>query len=166
MAALSARSDVSGGTGEVAGERSTEAVSTGTGSSCSQSGKRKYSNVVTICRKQLLHSSRIGPVSFLPKSGTQNTHKRYGSSVGKLKPAFSTVRLSDISAERIEDYKKTRLSEDVEPAAIKHDLRVLRRMMRLAERKSLISRNPFLEVDFLKEKNWRAPHIAATRVPE
>ena len=32
-------------------------------------------------------------------------------------------------------------------------------MMRLAERKRLISRNPFLEVDFLKQKNRRQPHI-------
>ena len=32
-------------------------------------------------------------------------------------------------------------------------------MMRLAESKRLISRNPFLEVDFLKEKNSRTPHI-------
>jgi integrase len=96
---------------------------------------------------------------FLAKVGHPNTRKRYGSSVGKLKSAFSAVRLSDISAERIEEYKETRLSEDVEPATINHDLRVLRRMMRLAERKRLISRNPFLEVDFLKEKNSRTPHI-------
>ncbi len=32
-------------------------------------------------------------------------------------------------------------------------------MIRLAERKRLISRNPFLEVDFLKQKNQRQPHI-------
>ena len=96
---------------------------------------------------------------FLAKVGHPNTRKRYGSSVGKLKAAFGKVRLSDISAERIEDYKETRLSQDVEPATINHDLRVLRRMMRLAERQRLISRNPFLEVDFLKEKNSRSPHI-------
>ena len=33
--------------------------------------------------------------------------------------------------------------------------------MRLAERKRLISSNPFLEVDFLKERNLRAPHIVS-----
>jgi integrase len=31
--------------------------------------------------------------------------------------------------------------------------------MRLAERKRLISRNPFLEVDFLKQRQARQPHI-------
>ena len=31
--------------------------------------------------------------------------------------------------------------------------------MRLAERKRLIPRNPFLEVDFLKQGNLRTPHI-------
>jgi hypothetical protein len=51
------------------------------------------------------------------------------------------------------------MAEGVEPATINHDLRVLRRMMRLAKRKRLISRNPFLEVDFLKQRNLRAPRI-------
>ncbi|SRR5579871_575086 len=96
---------------------------------------------------------------FLTKVTHPNTRKRYGSSVGKLKTAFTRARLSEISAERIEGYKEQRLSEAVEPATINHDLRVLRRMMRLAERKRLISRNPFLEVDFLKQKNPRQPHI-------
>ena len=36
-------------------------------------------------------------------------------------------------------------------------------MMPLAERKRLISRNPFLEVDFLKQKNQRQPHILTFR---
>ncbi len=96
---------------------------------------------------------------FLAKVAHPNTRKRYGSSVGKLKAAFTGARLSDISAERIEEYKEARLAEGVEPATINHDLRVLRRMMRLAERKRLIPRNPFLEVDFLKQRNLRTPHI-------
>lgn len=96
---------------------------------------------------------------FLAKVAHPNTRKRYGSSVGKLKAAFTGARLSDISAERIEGYKESRLSEGVEPATINHDLRVLRRMMRLAERKRLISRNPFVEVDFLKQRHVRTPHI-------
>jgi integrase len=64
----------------------------------------------------------------------------------------------DCSA-RIDEFKEARLAEGVEPATINHDLRVLRRMMRLAERKRLISRNPFIEVDFLKQKQVRQPHI-------
>jgi len=97
--------------------------------------------------------------NFLAKVTHPNTRKLYGSSVSKLKTEFTGARVSEISAERIEDYKETRLSEGVERATINHDLRVLRRMMRLAERKRLISRNPFLEVDFLKQKNQRQPHI-------
>jgi integrase len=96
---------------------------------------------------------------FLAKVPHPNTRKRYGSSIGKLKAAFTGVRLSEISAEGIEEYKETRLAEGVEPATINHDLRVLRRMMRLAERKRLISRNPFVEVDFLKQRHVRTPHI-------
>ena len=47
----------------------------------------------------------------------------------------------------------------MEPATINHDLRVLRRMLRLAERKQLISRSPFMQVEFLKQGNPRPPHI-------
>lgn len=57
------------------------------------------------------------------------------------------------------EYKEAGSAEGVEPATINHDLRVLRRMMRLAERKRLIPRNPFLEVDFLKQTSLRTPHI-------
>jgi integrase len=96
---------------------------------------------------------------FLAKVPHPNTRKRYGSSVRKLKAAFIGARLSDISPESIEEYKEARLAEGVEPATINHDLRVLRRMMRLAERKRLIPRNPFLEADFLKQRNLRTPHI-------
>jgi integrase len=96
---------------------------------------------------------------FLARVSHPNTRKRYGSSVGKLKSQFTRARLSDISAARIDEFKEARLAEGVEPATINHDLRVLRRMMRLAERKRLISRNPFIEVDFLKQRYVRTPHI-------
>jgi integrase len=96
---------------------------------------------------------------FLARVAHPNTRKRYGSSVRKLKAAFARAKLSDVSTEGIDEYKEARLAEGVEPATINHDLRVLRRMMRLAERKRLIPRNPFLEVDFLKQGNLRMPHI-------
>ena len=96
---------------------------------------------------------------FLAKVSHPNTRKRYRSSVRKLKSEFAKARLSDIPGARIDEFKEVRLAEGVEPATINHDLRVLRRIMRLAERKRLISRNPFLEVDFLKERQVRQPHI-------
>jgi hypothetical protein len=77
-------------------------------------------------------------VEFLARAARPNTRKRYGSSVGKLKAAFARAKLSEISADRIDEYKDARLAEGVQPATINHDLRVLRRMMRLAERKRLI----------------------------
>ena len=96
---------------------------------------------------------------FLTKVAHPNTRRRYTSSVGKLKGHFSGIRLSEVSAERIEAYKDARLAEGVEPATINHDLRVLRRMMCLAERKQFIAHNPFVQVDFLKQRNPREPHI-------
>jgi integrase len=96
---------------------------------------------------------------FLNKVSHPNTRRRYASSIGKLKTEFSGVRLSDITADRIEAYKEARLAEGVEPATINHDLRVLRRMLRLAERKEFVIRNPFVQVEFLKSRNPRPPHI-------
>src|SRR5215470_9402239 len=49
------------------------------------------------------------------------TRKRYESSIKKLKQAFSGIRLTELSAEQIDDYKKGRLAEGVQPATINHD---------------------------------------------
>ncbi len=40
-----------------------------------------------------------------------------------------------------------------------HDLRVLRRTLRMAERKRFIVQNPFNRIEFLKERPPRQPHI-------
>jgi hypothetical protein len=99
--------------------------------------------------------------NLLNKVAHPNTRKRYTSSVRKLKGKFTGLRLSDVSADRIEEYVEERVAEGVEPATINHDLRVLRKMMRRAERKQLIGRNPFLEVEFLEEPSPHPPHIWA-----
>jgi len=70
------------------------------------------------------------------------------------------VKLSDITAGSIEDFKEKRLSTGVRTATINRDLAVLHRMMKLAERKLLINESPFRDVDFLEErKQRRRPHI-------
>jgi integrase len=97
--------------------------------------------------------------TFLKTVPHPNTRRRYGSSIGKLKAKFSNARLSDISAEAIDEYKEKRLAEGVEAATINHDLRVLRRMLRVAERKGLISYNPFHTVEPLKQQHPHQPHI-------
>jgi integrase len=52
------------------------------------------------------------------------------------------------------------LSDGVRTATINRDLAVLRRMMKLAERKRLITESPFRDVEFLEEsKQRRRPHI-------
>ena len=60
----------------------------------------------------------------------------------------------------IEDFKEKRLSDGVRTATVNRDLAVLRRMMKLAERKMLINEGPFRNVEFLEErKQRRLPHI-------
>lgn len=96
---------------------------------------------------------------FLKKVSHPNTRKRYKSSIGKLKIKFSTVRLSDISADSIEEYQEARLKAGVEAATINHDLRVLGKMLRCAVRKKKISYNPILAVEPLEQPPQRPPHI-------
>jgi len=70
------------------------------------------------------------------------------------------MKLSDITSDVIEQFKDTRLSDGVRTATVNRDLAVLRRMMKLAERKRLINESPFRDVDFLEEhKQRRRPHI-------
>jgi integrase len=70
------------------------------------------------------------------------------------------MKLSDITPDVIEDFKEKRLSNGIRTATVNRDLAVLRRMMRLAERKMLISESPFRDVEFLEErKQRRRPHI-------
>ncbi|MGA7908422.1 MAG: site-specific integrase [Candidatus Sulfotelmatobacter sp.] len=98
--------------------------------------------------------------SFLLTIQHLNTQKRYRSSVRNLAACFGDVKLSDITAGAIEDFKEKRLSQGIRTATINRDLAVLHRMMKLAERKMFVSDSPFRDVDFLEErKQRRRPHI-------
>ena len=97
---------------------------------------------------------------FLDSIRHQNTKKRYTSSVVNLRAHFGDTRLSDISPERIDEFKEARLADKVRAATVNRDLAVLRRMLRIAERKRLINATPFREVEMLEErKERRQPHI-------
>jgi integrase len=98
--------------------------------------------------------------SFLLTVQHPNTQKRYKSSVRNLSACFGNVKLSHITSDLIEEFKEKRLSASIRTATINRDLAVLRRMMKLAERKILINESPFRDVDFLEErKQRRRPHI-------
>jgi integrase len=89
-----------------------------------------------------------------------NTRKRYKSSVRNLEACFRKVKLSDIRSDVIEDFKEKRLLQGARTATVNRDLAVLRRMMKLAERKMIVSESPFRDVDFYEErKQRRRPHI-------
>jgi integrase len=97
---------------------------------------------------------------FLKTVSHSNTRRRYTSSVGKLRGHFKGLRLTDISVDRIEEYKDARLASGIGAATVNRDLAVLRRMLRLAERKRFVTRSPFIEVELLEErKHRRLPHI-------
>lgn len=88
------------------------------------------------------------------------TRLRYSSSINNLKTRFGKLRLPLIGPDLIEEFKDARLAEKVAPATINRDLAVLRRMLKIAERKRLIARTPFVEVEFFEERSMRRkPHI-------
>lgn len=98
--------------------------------------------------------------SFLLTIENPSARKRYSSSIGNLTAHFGDPKLSDITADLIEDFKEARLSHSVRTATVNRDLALLRRMMKLAERKMLINGSSFREVEFLEErKQRRRPHI-------
>jgi integrase len=97
---------------------------------------------------------------FLDSIRHQNTRKRYASSVANLRIHFGNAKLTEISAERIDEFKDSRLGSQARTATVNRDLAVLRRMLRIAERKRLITSTPFREIEMLEErKERRQPHI-------
>lgn len=97
---------------------------------------------------------------FLDSIRHPNTKKRYRSSVVNLRAYFGDARLSEIRVAGIDDFKATRLANKVRAATVNRDLAVLRRMLRIAERRRLIVASPFRKVEMLEEtKERRQPHI-------
>ena len=97
---------------------------------------------------------------FLGSIRNQNTRKRYTSSVASLVECLGNVRLSEINSRRIEGFKEARLASGTRAATVNRDLAVLRRMLKIAQRKKLISLSPFADVEMLEErKERRQPHI-------
>ena len=97
---------------------------------------------------------------FLDSIRQQNTRKRYASSIANLQTHFGDAKLTEISAERIDEFKESRLTSKVRAATVNRDLAVLRRMLNIAERRRLINATPFREVEMLEErKERRQPHI-------
>jgi integrase len=97
---------------------------------------------------------------FLPTVPNLKTRSRYSSSVNNLKARFAKLRLSHVTPDLIEDFKDHRLAEGAGPATVNRDLAVLRRVLKLAERKRFIARTPFVEVELLEERSFRRrPHI-------
>ncbi len=135
------------------------------------SNRRKAQRLLALREGQVLEGRFFLPKShpprfeefaedFLTSVKHPNTHKRYGSSIGNLNEEFSDKRLPEITPETIEDFKLQRLEDGARAATVNRDLAVLRRILRLAERKRLIGRTPFREIDFLEErKQRRCPHI-------
>ena len=96
---------------------------------------------------------------FQTRVPDESTRKRYESSIKKLKERFSGLKLTELSADQIDEYKKVRLAEGVQPATVNHDLRVLRRMLRIAERRQLIAPHSSVDIEFLRQRAPRPPHI-------
>jgi integrase len=93
--------------------------------------------------------------TYLATKKHPNTRSRYQSSFNNLVNHFGDCKLSNITAEAIDEYKLARLAEGVRAATVNRDLAVLRNMLKLAERKRLIGDSPFRTVEFLEERRER-----------
>ena len=97
---------------------------------------------------------------FLDTISHPNTKRTYSSCIQMLLNFFGDARLSQITPDRIEDFKLSRRRDGTGPASINRNLAVLRQMMKLAARQRLIARTPFQDVDFCEERSCRRqPHI-------
>jgi site-specific recombinase XerD len=74
-----------------------------------------------------------------------------------LVPAFSTIQMSDLTVDRIENYLAGKRRAGLSPASCNRQLNVLSLIVRAALRRGLIGTNPSLLVDRPKERRrkWR-----------
>jgi DNA invertase Pin-like site-specific DNA recombinase/site-specific recombinase XerD len=84
-----------------------------------------------------------------------STRRRYSTSLVALVAFFKQDKISQISAEQIEGFKKARRLSGIKPSSINRDLSLMRLLMKAATRQRLIGQNPFDSVEFLEERSGR-----------
>jgi len=84
-----------------------------------------------------------------------NTRRRYETSLSSIIAFFGQVKISQVTVERIEAFKRARRQEEVKSATINRDLFLLRWCLKQATRQRFIGKNPFDNVDFLEERAER-----------
>jgi integrase len=92
---------------------------------------------------------------FLGGIADVNTRERYRASVRNLLRILGRPRLCDLASDQIDRFVQERQSEGVRPATINRDLAVLRRMLKLAQKRRYLVRNPFDQVEMLNETRGR-----------
>jgi hypothetical protein len=90
---------------------------------------------------------------FLSTVSEVSTQKRYRSSATKLVAFLGKPRISDISADQIDEFIKQRQVEGARPATINRDLAVLRIILNLAQKRRYITLNPFHQIQLLNPEN-------------
>jgi len=97
-----------------------------------------------------------------PPLRSRKTHEAHGRAVKHLTQAFGAQKLTDLSADLIEGYLRSRLRARVrrktragviekgvvKPSTVHQEFRVLRRMLNVAVRKKLLPSNPCWGVEF------------------
>ena len=92
---------------------------------------------------------------FVSTVPNRNTRRRYQTSLDSLLTFFEQAKISQLTAERIEAFKRARLTSGVKAATVNRDLFLLRFLLKQAARQRLIGRNPFDSVDLLEERKQR-----------
>ena len=92
---------------------------------------------------------------YLEKYAKKNKEKSWKTSdwvyLRRLKPYFGSSRLSDITTEKVEDYKSERLSGGLKNSSVNRELSCLRKIFNKAIDWGYASNNPVRRVEFLSE---------------
>ena len=92
---------------------------------------------------------------FLESVQHTSTRERYQYSVDVLIEFFGDVKINEISPQRVEQFKQSRLQSGVGAANTNRDTTTLSGMLSRAKKLHLISRNPCQDVDKLEERRQR-----------
>lgn len=84
-----------------------------------------------------------------------NTRSRYCSNAKNLVAFFGDAKLSEITADQIGEFQRTRLARGKSPATVNRDIAFLFRLLKLARKRRFIMQNPCEEADRLNERHAR-----------
>ena len=90
-----------------------------------------------------------------PEELGYSTLKYYGTAYNKWTDAMSVIKLANISEKDIIKFRDSLIKENLEPATVYKNLKVIKKLVRLAKKNNLLVGNPFMNIQFKKSRSQR-----------